>query len=438
MNPELRRNLWLELTPHRLVAMPAVLALVLAFFAARGREWWPLVYMIAFWIFILLVHFWGTRQAAEAVTDEVRDRTWDAQRLSSLAPWQMSVGKLFGATAFAWYGALWCLVAMAIAHVRVPTEVHAAWTGLALVASGIALHGVALAGSLQAARKDSRLGTRLGTLLLIPVAILVASGVVRPASAGVSVEWYAMSFERQHFFALSAVAFAAWSVLAVVREMGRELKVRALPWAYPAFALFLGAYVTGFADALGRSFALFASIAFVVALALVYFGMFADVTTAVSLRRLALRMEARDGRRALEELPLWGTALVLAAVLAVVTTLHPPLQYFTPRWVDAWTSIFPLVLLLAAVRDAGLLVFFALAERPRRVESATLLYMALLWWIIPGLLDVLGWPAAAQAFRPMSLAPWAAVLVMAVHLAIVGGGIAWRWRKRRLALTRGV
>ncbi len=86
----------------------------------------------------------------------------------------------------------------------------------------------------------------------------------------------------------------------------------------------------------------------------------------------------------------------------------------------------------------GLLVFFALAERPRRVESATLLYVLLLWWIVPGLLDVMGFPAAAQAFRPTSLSPGAGVLVMIVHLAIVAGGVAWRWRKRRLALTRAV
>ena len=36
MNPELRRNLWLELSTHRLVAMPAVLFLVFVLFASRN------------------------------------------------------------------------------------------------------------------------------------------------------------------------------------------------------------------------------------------------------------------------------------------------------------------------------------------------------------------------------------------------------------------
>ena len=38
MNPEFRRNLWMELTTHRLVAMPAVLVLVLALVYAASEE----------------------------------------------------------------------------------------------------------------------------------------------------------------------------------------------------------------------------------------------------------------------------------------------------------------------------------------------------------------------------------------------------------------
>ena len=108
MNPELRRNLWLELSMHRLVAMPVVLVLVLALISARSSDPWPAVFDAALWILVLVLHLWGGRNAAEAVTEEVRDRTWDWQRLSSLVPWQMTWGKLFGATAYSWYGAAWC------------------------------------------------------------------------------------------------------------------------------------------------------------------------------------------------------------------------------------------------------------------------------------------------------------------------------------------
>jgi len=106
MNPELRRNLWLELTPHRLIAAPVVLLLVLLLVSSRDERPWPAVYSTASVILVLLVHFWGTRKAAEGVTEEVRERTWDWQRLSSLGPWSMTWGKLAGTAAFPWYGAL--------------------------------------------------------------------------------------------------------------------------------------------------------------------------------------------------------------------------------------------------------------------------------------------------------------------------------------------
>lgn len=93
MNPELRRNLWLEFSLHRLIGMPAVLALLFALFGSFGGAWRERVFTAALWGFVILAHFWGTRQASAAVTDEVRDRTWDWQRLSALSPWQMTWGK---------------------------------------------------------------------------------------------------------------------------------------------------------------------------------------------------------------------------------------------------------------------------------------------------------------------------------------------------------
>lgn len=166
MNPELRRNLWLELTTHRIVAMPTVLVLVFALFITMQGEWPAALYTTATWMFVLLVHFWGARQSSEAVTEEVRDRTWDWQRLSALTPWQMAWGKLAGATAFTWYGAAICLAAIAIAASNGAGRGNAGAFALTLVASGVALHGMLLAASLQAARKASRLAYRLGLSLI--------------------------------------------------------------------------------------------------------------------------------------------------------------------------------------------------------------------------------------------------------------------------------
>lgn len=431
MNPELRRNLWLELSMHRLVAMPVVLVLVLALVSARSNPPWPRVFDAALWILVLVLHLWGARNAADAVTEEVRDRTWDWQRLSSLGPWQMTWGKLFGATAFAWYAGAWCLAAMAIARALEPREPPFGWTALALVGSAIALHGGALASSLQAARKDTRAGTRIGVLAIVVVAFFGAFGIRGPWSAGQDALWYGATFERLPLLAVSAIVFGAWAVLGAYREMGRELKERALPWAYPAFGVFLGAYLAGFVETDVAGYLRAAVLlGFLVALGLVYFGIFGDVTTAMTLKRIVAHVRAGDRRRALEEAPYWAVALALAAVLAIAVQAMPVPDGWPDRRTAGWLAAYPaLVLLLGAARDCGLLVFFALAARPRRVEMATLLYIALLWWVVPGLLDIAGLESVAQVFRPIALAGWQAVLVMALHVAIVWGAVAWRWRR---------
>ncbi|MGD8642238.1 MAG: hypothetical protein PVG89_16490, partial [Gammaproteobacteria bacterium] len=119
MNPEFQRNVWLELTPHRVVSMPAVLVAVffLVYLIAGDRYPDPLR-ITAMTIFFLLTLLWGSRLAGEALVNEVQDRTWDQQRMSSISPWSMSWGKLFGSTVFTWYGAAICLLAYFIAAIQ--------------------------------------------------------------------------------------------------------------------------------------------------------------------------------------------------------------------------------------------------------------------------------------------------------------------------------
>lgn len=91
MNPELRRNLWLEFSLHRVLAMPAVTAitavLIVAVSASSALE--NLAASAAFG-FAALVLLWGTQLAGASVIEEARARTWDAQRMSAIAPWAMT------------------------------------------------------------------------------------------------------------------------------------------------------------------------------------------------------------------------------------------------------------------------------------------------------------------------------------------------------------
>ncbi|HEX5336921.1 MAG TPA: hypothetical protein VFW53_00610, partial [Gallionella sp.] len=111
INPELKRNLWLSFSAARLIAMPAILALT--FLSIYLSEEQALIdhfmYTAAVSLFVFIVWLWGAGNASASITDEIRNKTWDQQRMSALEPWTMAWGKLFGATAFNWYGGLICL-----------------------------------------------------------------------------------------------------------------------------------------------------------------------------------------------------------------------------------------------------------------------------------------------------------------------------------------
>lgn len=432
MNPELRRNLWLELTTHRLLAMPAVLFLVFGVLAANaGRDWPASVTSAATALFVALVVFWGSRQAGASVTDEVRARTWDWQRLSSLTPWQMAWGKLWGATAFTWYGGLICIATLAVASGGMPTPRETGWMVLALVSLGLAMQGASLAASLQAARKDSRLGQRVGTLILLPVAVVsifAFMSIVRGPFEQVT--WFARSWDPVRFMALSATAFAAWALLAAHREMSRELRVARLPWAYVAFIAFLATYVSGFGDFHSggmRSAFIFAGL--IVAVVLCYYALFAEHTTAIRLRRMAAHGRARRWRRLGEDLPLWAPALAAVWLFALAAVSFP--HRFEASLPGKWIGGYPVAAALMVTRDLGILVFFCLAPRARRVEAATLLYVVLLSYVTPVFLAGVGLAAAATVFWPFGHGSWAAAGVMGLHVAVVAAAVAWRWRRAR-------
>jgi hypothetical protein len=86
----------------------------------------------------------------------------------------------------------------------------------------------------------------------------------------------------------------------------------------------------------------------------------------------------------------------------------------------------PVSLVLLTARDAGLLLFFAAAPQPRRVVGTTLVYMLLLDWILPGLLDLLGLKLAAEMVFPLGPHPHWAQSASALAQALVAGWLAYR------------
>jgi hypothetical protein len=413
--------------------MPAVLLLTFVLFAAGEGEKWPAsLFTTAMVLLGLLAFVWGGWRAAHCVSEELRARTWDLQRLSALEPWTMTWGKLFGATVFAWYGAAICALVAVVAVKAGATRLPIGWVLLMLGAAALALHGAAMAASIQSTRRDSRIANVIAFFWILWAGSLLAIVPFQDEGGALTTDWFGWTLSTLPFYALSAAAFAAWGVLGAWREMSRALQVRTLPWAWPAFALFLAAYLAGLMyrpPQLGADKAIVLA-GLLVSISLTYYALFADPTTAMAIRRMLTHAGRGEWRRLLEEMPLWPATLALAAAFAAAS---PFVAYDAPiEGLRRIASFAPAAFVLLAARDAGILVYFSLARKPRRVEAATLVYLILLSWILPGILVLMGLGDLASFVMPLgSLDGPRSALVMGVHAAIAWGLVVLRWRRLR-------
>ena len=430
MNPELRRNLWLEFSLHRVIAAPVFIALIAMLIVASGsKEVLQNITTAAAVGYVLIVLLWGTRLAGASVIEEARDRTWDAQRMSSITPWRMTWGKLVGAPSFAWYGGgILILIFMLIgSQVSLPVMRYAAL----MLCGAVMLHAMALNASVLAARKGvSRRGA--GTVLIVFLAFMwLVPGLHVLDNMDKPVVWWGASVPQLDFALGTAAAFGAWAVLGAYRSMCNELEIRTTPWALPAFILFTAIYFAGFPlhgiHSAGDPNAFFGVMAtgVIVAMIFAYSLLFAEKSGATEWQRLRARVQTMQWQRALQELPLWLVALTMGLMMALAASITGG---GSSKFLHQIGTA-PIALMLFAVRDAAIFQFFTLARQPRRVEAATLFYLMLLYGLLPGLLAAAGAETFAQLILPpLSKNPAFTTIVMAAQATIAIALAWWRWR----------
>ena len=224
MNPELKRNLWLEFSLHRLVAMPAVLVLIFLCAALGTRPESDVgVATTGLILFVGLAGLWGAHRAADAVTEEFRSKTWDGQRMSAIGPWAMTWGKLAGSTSFAWYGALMCLaVVVAAWPLRWQRPIGEAIAFA--VCAAVCVQALALIVSLMATRKGVVHASVYGIGLML-LFLLVLSGAARATVVAQDLSWWGHNVNALRFALGTAAVFAAWTVFGAYRMMGDRKSV---------------------------------------------------------------------------------------------------------------------------------------------------------------------------------------------------------------------
>jgi hypothetical protein len=440
MNAELLRNAWIELAPRRVILMVTILAL--AFFAAAlpgGIEYGPSTVAVVLYYVIVVV--WGTRNAATSVVGEIRDRTWDSQRLSSIGAGAMTIGKLFGSTLYNWLGGAICL-----AVILAGTAVHnglvtAVLDAVYFVSIGLISQAVSLLASLIAVGRrqpHSRLELFGYQLAGLAAAILVyriwstadpVSAIVAHAPIVSNIQWWSHAIDARLFLLVSLAIFSAWTFLACYREMRMELMIRNGPFVWLLFLAFTGIYVAGFDSWLPSNgpmigwdaISLRLALALGTYLILTYTMVLFEPKDRVQFRWLAGQFSAGHVARAFLSLQCWmmsyGAAVLTSAVL--VTWLSHRGGPLSQQAIIIATIGF-------LTRDVCIFVLSQKLAGSRRGDYAAVAALLALYGLLPAIVSGLHMTSALIVFYPRPSDP--AWLVPAV---------AWSEAFLVLALTLG-
>jgi hypothetical protein len=412
MNPELLRNLWLELTPRRVAQMAVVLGLILLTVNVS-----PIMQVgtAAEYLFYGIVVLWGTRDAAQAVVGEIRERTWDFQRLSALTPFEMTLGKLLGATSYVWFGGLICLSVVVVEEIRAGSPF--VWQSLFYyLALGLLSQAVALFASLIAVRRRQT-RTAFNVFQYQAAGLLAAYFAVqgwREISTGRAVSdvvWWGSAIDREAFFLVSLGLALGWALIGCYRLMRLELQVENRPTLWLAFCLFMAAYLSGF-----EAMSLFGLA--VPPVDLLSLRLAIATAALASLTYIAILFEPKDpvlyrwlgdmlakGRHAavMSRLQCWMVAYA-AAMTGAIALVFLGTSGVLPH------AILVLPLVIAAMgfltRDLGVFLFFGLATSSKRGDMPAMVTLAVLYLLLPVLLNAVGVVQAQAVFYPLPNVGW--------------------------------
>lgn len=431
-NPELRRHVWLELSAHRMIAMPVVLGLIFLLAFSADSESLPWVALLAFGLVTVL---WGAHLTSESILEEFRGATWDSLRRSALDPWQLTSGRLLGAPVFAWYGGALSLLVFLVSSTLLGFP-HPVLPFL-LSALGLAIFGHSI-GAISALAA-TRLGRKSRSPVLVAFVLIALIALAGPQLGTLAedrpVFWFGLAFPRLWFVVMTVSMFAAWGVVGLWRMMAREMQERTLPAAWLGFAAWLTLYSYGLLvgkDFAGSGLTAFAGVLFVVTLAMSVFVVWFEARDYATWRRVLRHGSAGDARRFLQEIPCWVTTMPLALLAAMVLAAKGsgPLggdEFARNGWAAA------LVLWLFALRDIAILHFFGLGWRTGRALMTTIVYLVVLYLILPGLMSSLGLEAIARLFWPnLTGQPLFAIGIGVVNAVTGLGLVALRWRERQV------
>jgi uncharacterized membrane protein len=406
-NSELQKCYWQSFSLQRFIAMPLVImAIVVLILLANESNRAEVISAVSYQGFYIIVFLWGGYQAANALVQEVKENTWDNQRLSLVSPWDLTVGKLFGSTMYTWYGGVILLALYFFSALQVKGAVpdQVAFSSLLILGAGMLCQATALFSSLiplrmQAGRDQFHV---VGYFILGLIVSGFFYSMGNYLSAPYSYEhdemkWFGQVISLHYFFLSSMFLLLLWTMWAIYRFMRDALKFKNTPIVWALFVIFCMVYFSGYAD--DRSY--FGSIlgaanfypnngpflyAYVVGILAVYLNFFSENLSIIRYRTLFHQWHGKVWKKVGHIVPMWTVSLVLAIAAGIIFVIASPNGSYNTEEI----TVLVISSLLFLLRDTCILHYFTLNPNGRLPLLAALFYLGVFYLLIPNLVFATG------------------------------------------------
>ncbi|MDQ7090512.1 MAG: ABC transporter permease [Methylococcales bacterium] len=427
MNPEFQRQLYLEFSLSRVIGMPIFLGVIFSFaYLLNDKQADEGIAYTALGLYTLLVLFWGAKQAAMSMIDELNNNTWDIQKTSAISAWSLTWGKLLGSTLFTWYGGIICLIIYMLAT---PEPEYIILNGVYFLGSGLLAQSISLLMSLFSVRQKNRSNNMSYLFILIILSFIIPLMFNSHDIKRESVVWYGESYNLAYFVGVSLILACLWSVMGIYRLLSTELRIRTLPSAWLAFISFLIIYLTGFFisndDPQINLFMGIVLASFCVGISVSYLGLLIDDNSPLLVRKLWIYSQQHQWLRVLQEIPCWMVSVIFVLPATIFLTIFYSVQAIEELYLH------PLVIYLLLLRDIAILLYFSYSLNSKRVLGLTLLYLICLYGLLPAIFISAELEWVAGIILPILNENLIIALVIAsLQTSFIGILLFQRWQER--------
>lgn len=382
-------------------------------------------------VLLLSLYFLSIIECATSFTSELKNKTWDLQKISAIRPMHLVIGKLLGTSSYSWYIVAWVLPLLLYAYANMfedktsefstfntgpiqpvleyPDKTDVAFLALCIVVPAFFGQVVAAYCSLRNLRHN-RSGTMTPIFMGMFTALAFHFGLKNIVDikfyegqqtgflGGVSetVNWYGHSFSTDSFMLCTLLYLISVTAIALYRMTRKELNFPSYPFVWILFLASLCVYIIGYGESIqytpeqGYVLDLSKAGLFIIPLVIFFAATWSNAWKVSDNMDMYLRFttacKAKNLKKALETMPDW---IPLSCITAVILVLWFTLYEWSanPQELNlekGW-SILGLSLMLFLIRDLVITHAFMLGKGFRRGGMLTVLYLLFVYIFIPTL-----------------------------------------------------